>query len=796
MARNRGVYVELSGLCTDWDPKKLFDHIAVINQLDSFICVSSHVHNKAYCVFVFALRTTITTAYFSDFAEGITVENSKEVRDRLLLLASLTVEHQYQAYAQGSLLPLWRETLNQEADGKARSFFITIPQFDADINELETHIRAELSEQGNGLEGILIGKEPHEDGMKHTHCFFKCVEACRLNLPRLWGRIGAMGQIQRVIDEARVISYIIKGYSEGSRDYTASGCCALPSSGDKQSFNDVLDELVQLVLHKKTNPWEFLHDKSKAVRLTAFRNRKSLEQLWFDVCRLNAQSRVVFHLPRKPKDKTFSVIWEWMNKLQSGELRNPKNPSRHLFLSGTTGTRKSNFASMLSRSFNTFHFDVNDEYYDGYVDGKDLGICDEFHVDKPGKGKDLPNLNRFLEGASGQLLNIKYQKGVKCDTTLPCLFISNLTKEKVVDLATKYFDIEIVKAFLRRFTFVDIKNKALPADFTLIGNNSSETSSVETQTDEEYYPPFMFTSPVSFDHLSTSTYLAIPWDGREELLNCCKLEPEFRSRETLDGYKYIIVSKNKQAKNTFTNPFNSVKALIVDSASILKTVSVEPWTTETEASYVAANGDDVDDKYTNCSLFPPCEHFDIAVVRYRNTKPLSSWIDPMRFYCIYTSDGRSRIIVPPTFIVYDIGFSAESTLRGISHRTRTLGDAMTQFKNGLGVYLAIVANVSECAICQETTKEQGVVLACSHAFHLRCFIQLLHSKFENCPLCKATGDVMLQMQQLSTQTKVRCFDRECVQCVNPWSSDQNIVGCICDHCQKTRRDSARVFGNS
>ena len=333
MERNRGVLWFSNSLQRTGDPKLVHDHLLVFTEIDSFVCVASSIHDKAYCVFVFPMRITLTSAHFEGFAAQVSVEPSKELRDRFSVLVTLVVEQQYTPYAQGMLILLWREVLNQEADGKARAFFVTLPQYDANIEDLRQAISTELKESGNMLEGILIGKEPHEDGMKHTHYLFKCAEACRLNLPALWERIGAMGQVQRVVDEQKVAAYVLKGYTEGSRDYYASGSCVLPSGGDKQSFNDVLDELIQLVLHKKVNPWSFLHDKGKSVHLTALRNRKALEQL----CSMFAASipnRVFLSIYLKSRG-TFLPIWDWVRKLGSGELRNPKNPSRHLFLTGT-----------------------------------------------------------------------------------------------------------------------------------------------------------------------------------------------------------------------------------------------------------------------------------------------------------------------------------------------------------------------------------------------------------------------------------------------------------------------------
>lgn len=796
MARNRGVVVDLRGLCDGYDPRKVYETVAVFGAIEGHVSVFSRLHDHAVIVFVFAMRTTLMTVYFSEFATQIHIEAARELRDRLQVLAALSLEQQYTAYADGMMLPIWREVLLQEADGNARCFFLTIPQFDADIDEMRQIIQDEVAEIGTGVEGMLIGKEPHADGSKHTHCLLKTLTPCRLNIPRLWGKLGATGQVQRVIDEAKVAAYISKSYSEGSRDYFASGSCALPSSGDKQSFNDILDELVQSVLQKKVNPWTFLNDRSKNVRLTAFRNRKSLEQLWFDVCRMNANPRIPFHLPPKPKDKTFIPIWDWMRKLESGELRNPKIPNRHLFLSGTTGTRKSNFASMLSRSFDSFHFDVNDEYYDGYTDGRTLGICDEFHIDKPGHGKDLPNLNRFLEGASGQLLNIKYQKGVKCDTTLPCLFVSNLTKNRVIEEGKKYFDIEIVKAFIRRFVFVDIGSKALPAEFTLIGAASEDSKNAETQTDNIYFPPFIFTSAVPFDHITLSTYLAVPIFEDDALFNCCKLEAEFRTPEALAEYDYILVSKNKQAKNAFTNPFNSLKALAEANAPILKTLSNDPWRAETIASCSAGPGDDVCEKETNCTLFPSVNHITLAVIRYRDTKPITSWHEPARFYLTTGNDGRTSILLTPEFILYDAKFTAESTVRAINHKTRALGQAMLAFSTLLGTCLRLVWCITECAICRSDTKGLGVVLACSHVFHLNCVVSLLHSKFETCPLCKTSTAVLCQMQDIYKTNRGRCGENTCIECANPWGADQCIVGCTCEHCQQSRRELGRVFGNS
>lgn len=711
-------------------------------------------------------------------------------------LAILVVDDHYQSYSQGSLVPTWNEVMKQEIDGHGKLFFITIPHFDAPVDEVTQALTASAKNVGVEVEGLLIGKEPHESGDKHTHVLLKTRSSCRLSTDHLWAELGASGNIQRVVDEDRVRAYILKAYKEGSKDFHASGCYVLPEDGDKHSFNDILDSLIHQVLTTRTNPFEFLSDKSKAVRLTAFRNRKALEQLWYDVSRLNAVPRVEFKLPSKPKGKKFQVIWEWVQKLSTGELRNPRNPSRHLFLSGKTGTRKSSLGSFLTRSFNTFHFDVNDEYYDGYTDGKDLAICDEFHIGKPGRGKDLPNLNRFLEGATGQLLNVKYQKACKCDVTLPCLFISNLTKERLIEQALQHFDREIVNAFLRRFTFVDIGADPLPPDFTVVGKDNSGTTNTGTQTDGEYFPPFLFSSPIYYEHISMSHYLAIPWNGEEDILNCCKVDPDFRIPGNLSSYDYLLVSKNKQAKNSFTNPFNASKSLVLETRSIIKTVTFGMFSTETIGNYAAYTPDDQpNDKETNCTLFPPVHTLTIGLIHTRPTKPVSSWIETITFHLKITQEGHTHILFPPYFLLYDVQNTTESTERAIHYKTRSLGTAMKQFREGLGKYFMLVEETKDCSICQETTSHIGVVLSCSHLFHMDCFVKLLHSQFSACPLCKTPLELLTECQQIYVTSKQTCTNRDCFSCNNIWNTEQTVVGCVCEHCIQDRRTTATLFNN-
>lgn len=756
------------------------------------VVVSNNRHGNGTSIILFALRTKLDPGVIEQYAATIKIAPLRDVKDHMRILADQAANHRYDAFVAGSLTQIWQEVLTEVRDGRGKAFFVTIPKFDPDVTEFSENLKKYTKLRGNEIEGILVAKESHTDGDKHVHALIKTEEPCRFNLDELWTEIGAVGNIQRVVDEQRVSAYILKGYTENSSDYYASGNLTLPANNEKHSFNDILDTLIQKVIHQRQNPNDFLTDKAKNVRLTAFRNRKALEQLWFETMRQNAQVRVPFIVPVKPRDPTFVPIWDWIRKLHTGELRDPRNPSRHLFLSGSTGTRKSSLGTFLSRSFNVFHFDVNDEYYDGYADGKDIGICDEFHIDKPGRGKDLPNLNRFLEGAAGQLLNIKYQKSAKYDVTLPCLFISNLNKQKIYEVGTRYFDIEIVKAFLRRFVFVDIGTKTLPGEFTVLGKPQIETETKECQTDFEYLPPFIFTSPVVFDHICLSSYLAFTRDHGNRLLDKSRLA--FSGPEEINNYDYFIVSKNKQSKNIFSNPYISTKTAISDSSPILSSRSLGFWGCEIIATYVVQQPDCKDDKETNCAIFPKIHALNIGLIKLEaKGQSFISRIEPHKFFVSIDTEGKTSIMFNPEFLLSDIENTSDATSRAINPKIRPMCQIITQFRSLLGNTLMLLQGQVDCIICQETKDNPGVILACSHMYHIECFVNLLKVDFQNCPLCKTDINSLEQVQTIYLSSKRACHNQGCTECENPWKEAQNIVGCSCKTCLTERKEAYKII---
>ena len=787
MAKSRSVLVELEETEFGFDGKAVADQL---HDLSGFVSIHSVGLQKARLILLYESRTTLTSQHFKAYCGSSVVSACGELQPRLEEFADLVLRQCYKPFASGSLVIPWRETLGQAVDGRSNLFIITIPHFDPELEEVARGIDDLLRPEGLEVSGVLASKEHHFSGDRHVHLLVKTSAPYRFKLPELWAKVGAQGDIQRVVDEERVKDYILKKYQEGSKDFYACGIYSLPSyESAKVGGNEVLDYLVQEIITKKTNPWKFLQDKSKLVRLTAFRNRKSLEQLWYDSQRVPLTEIVPLVMPKKPKLAPFIRIWEWLNALRTHEIRSPIIPNRHLFISGATATRKSNFASFLVKSFRCFHFDVHDPYFDGYCDGFDLGICDEFNVMKPTQGKDLVNLNRFLEGAAGQLLNVKYQKVTKTDTTLPCVFISNLSEKALVDAAIQVFDVEIVKAFLRRFTFVDIGKTPFPDDFTVIGA-TVRSCSVSIQTDEVYYPPFQFSTITPFKNVTNTNYLAVPLQSVkiEQFTSQLRLAKEFLDPDKWQDTEYMIVYKNKGAKAYGPQQYNIGKEHL--DCGILDTV-VEGLHLKTSCGVFSANckpGVEI-----NTTLFPMTQTIKVAVVEASKDSLHSTWLDYYRFYVSLDKYGNTILTPSPEFIIHDIWISTNVATASTSPLVSTMAGSMAALVKLVGQGLRLVKGVRDCcSICMESTQAPGFVLACSHAFHNDCFMDLLQSSEFKCPNCRATPEELAQMNELYIGLRKQCSNPNCDECSDPLLQEQGVIGCACEHCISERLKSKQL----
>jgi hypothetical protein len=658
---------------------------------------------------------------------------------------------------KGQLTMPFQQSLASVGDQKTDIYFLTVPHYpggteQAELDEMELSFERYLASSVE-VKGIFIVKELHEDGSPHLHIVIKT--------DKPFPNIGMHAQqflssyhssstltvdCQPVRDLGKVTAYLLK---DNIIPQLRKGCFSdieLQKPQKKLNNTEILARIIDKIINECIDPWEFLNSADPREKVTAFKNKKSLDMIYQEALRNRALRTRKINLPPPPEHPELLKIWNWLSALQNGKIYEPTFAPRHIYISGRPNTRKSSLASMIQSCFRTYMTNVSDAWWDGYRDDYDVAIIDEFTVVDPGKnGKCIVTLNRFMESARGQPLPIKYSAAQKFNTCLPVMIISNLTKETMVSHAMRYFDESQVAAFIRRFTFVDLGSTSIPTELTYIGMTTPKEDK-GTQYSAPDNSAQQFSLNIRIFDQKFRIWLVKPNESGKDII---QTYTTYKLAD--DEYVGIPINVESEAFKLFTD------------AQIRQ--PFQPWTTFTYQHQNAGRyGFTISDSLNICIQ----ENNSVAIQQNSlpDVRKTFFWTfrmvpGPGTAYRVHTIGRPSDSVTP---WVEDNWILLEQIIRcyykiGMQSKLST-----TLKQYGTSICIVNGADLDwKCAICLQGTFDTTLTaLGCLHPFHWGCLAGVISTDNPTCPFCRI--DLEDSRKLLSGVTEPLCACTECAQC--------------------------------
>lgn len=297
---------------------------------------------------------------------------------------------------------------------RAKHLFATYPQVGPDVSK-EDALAAIINRYD--VEWALVAHELHADGEPHLHCVVRFKDYFQTHDPHEFDHVaGKHGNYQSPRGLKAVLTYCYKG-----GDVVSHGDVPSPESSSATSSRVSLSVLVA----KAIRSGKSLSDIRDSDEMCGFylTHKKHCQSLATEIM-TESYKKTLKSFPGISVSLDAAPCEVRLNKWLSDNLQTDRSfKQKQLFLYGPPGIGKSSLALKLSEYFLTYYPPMDEEFYDGYHDGCDLIIFDEFKAQKR-----ITFLNQFLQGAP-MTLRIKGAQVMKRKNH-PVMIFSNFSLEQ------------------------------------------------------------------------------------------------------------------------------------------------------------------------------------------------------------------------------------------------------------------------------------------------------------------------------------------------------------------------------